>query len=320
MIVVAARAAAILYRVLASRRDPRPILLPANVCVDVPLTVRHAGPTLELVDIEVPALIIDRAECLRRVRAAPERYAGLVFVHPYGADFDPEPFFGELRRASPKLLLIDDRCLCPPDPEASRVAPNADLTLWSTGRRKYLDLGGGGFARLAGSCPYVAQHARFDPQAWLEVAAAARAAVAGRRRFEVTDRDWLDLGPAPCSWQEYRARILEALPRAVERRRLLNAVYAEHIAQEVQLPPAFQQWRFNVVVPEPERLLRSFAEAGLFAGRHYASLGGVFGPEVCRRAEELHASIVNLFNDEHFDEARAREAARLVGDHLRNAT
>ena len=278
MIVAAARASAILHNVLRVRRDPRPILLPANICVDVPLTLLHAGSTLELVDIEEPALTLDRAECLRRVGASPERYGGLVFVHPYGAEVDPEPFFRQLRELSSDLLLVDDRCLCAPDPEARRAAASADLTLWSTGPRKFVDLGCGGFARLAESCRYAESHGTYDPRAREQLEEAVRSAVADRRPFATPVEHWLDLGPPPWPWQEYRARVLQVLPRVSEQRQRLNAIYFERIAAAVQLPAAFQLWRFNISVPAPDRLLRSFLSAGLFAGRHYASLGGGVRP------------------------------------------
>ena len=59
MIVFETRASAILYNLLLSLEDPRPFLLPANVCPIVPLTFRKAGRPFCFVDIGGPDLSLD---------------------------------------------------------------------------------------------------------------------------------------------------------------------------------------------------------------------------------------------------------------------
>jgi hypothetical protein len=285
-IVFEARACSVLHNLLLAREDARPFLLPANVCPVVPQTFRKAGCPFELADIAGPDLAMNEERCLERMARTPGGFAGLLFVRTYGAQGDAAPFFQAAKQLAPDLLVIDDRCLCPPDPDGGSLTPGAGVTLWSTGYAKPVDVGFGGFAHLAEGVPY---HSRLD---------------AGRE-------DWLDLTPPEVSWPAYRAGVLAALPEIAEHKRRLNAIYTESLPPEIQLPARFQGWRFQILVPEPDRLVAALFAAGLFASRHYAPLEEGF-PE----AEALHRRVVNLFNDRAFDEDRARRAVEVVREHL----
>jgi hypothetical protein len=315
---VARRAAALLFRLLRDRRPGR-VILPANVCPVVPAAVRRAGHAIELVDVDEHNLALDLDRALDLVRGDPNSYSALIFVRPYGADFDVAPQLRELRRLAEDLLLVDDRCLCLPRLDAVR-ADVVDACLWSTGPRKPLDLGGGGFADLRPGVRLASDTGDFDPAAsalaeehWRE-RIAARAPVVGDGGGA-----WLDLRPAELDWPEYRARIAAQLPAVAAGKAQLNAIYTAIIPAEAQLAPEYQDWRFNVRVADPDALCAALVSRGLFAGRHYAPLGGVFAGDcdAFPRARRLHAEIVNLFNDRYFDAARAEAAAVVVREHCR---
>lgn len=288
MIVFAARACSILYDLLLSQRDERPFLMPANVCPDVPATFLEAGRAFELVDIAEPTLEMDSGACLDRIGQEPGRYGGVLFVRPYGSERQADPFFRRLKELQPDLLLIDDKCLCRPDCVGAGVSSWADATLFSTGRVKHVDLGYGGFA-------HVRHPLGHSPR---------------------TRGGWLDLQAPRISWEEHRRLTLEELSRADEHKRRLNAVYADLLPPEIRMAPELQGWRFNVRVPDAGGLVERLFSAGLFASRHYASLGESFGQGRFPVAERLHGEVVNLFNDRHFDEERAERAARVVLRHL----
>jgi hypothetical protein len=283
MIVYERRASAILYRVLRGRADRRPFLLPANVCPVVPATFREAGQPFELVDIDLHSLAIDRDETLRRVRAG--NRGGVVFIRPYGSEADPTPFFAELKAAAPDLLVIDDKCLCRPDCDGESISPLADVTLFSSGRAKYADVGGGGFAHLIDAGPY--------------------------DRSSVDAAAWLELGPPERAWDEQRRIVIDAAEAADRQKETLNAIYTRGLPREIQFAPELQRWRFNIRVAAPEKLIESIFAAGLFASRHYPPFEGGY-PAAAR----VHGSIVNLFNDRYFDEARAHRAVDVVLRHL----
>jgi hypothetical protein len=128
------RASGILYNLLRSRPGTRPVLLPANVCPAVVLTVRKAGRDFRLIDIDPEDLGLDRRRCLEIVRARPDACEGVIYVRPYGAmTKDVDDFFQALKRLRPDLLVVDDRCLCDPDCDGADLALDADVTLFSTG-------------------------------------------------------------------------------------------------------------------------------------------------------------------------------------------
>lgn len=311
-----ARACSILYNLLLSRNDDRPFLLPANVCPVVPLTFRKAERPFELVDVSGPDLAIDEARCLERIARDPGSVAGLLFVRTYGALGDAAPFFRAAKELSPDLLVIDDRCLCRPDLDGGSRTPSADVTLWSTGYAKHVDVGFGGFAHLCEGVPYRSSEGAFSAAVLEEVERGVKEALARGVPLEGGREDWLDLAHPEVSWPAYRNGVLAALPEIDEHKRRLNAIYTEILPPEIRLPDRFQGWRFNLLVPAPDRLVERLFEAGLFASRHYASLGGVLGEGRFPEAEALHRRVVNLFNDRSFDEERAHRAAEVVLAHL----
>lgn len=281
MIVLEHRAAVILYNVLRSLADPRPFLLPANVCAVVPETFRAAGQSFEFVDIAEPHLGMSLDQCVSRARE--KDIAGVVHVRTYGNELDPSLFFASLRQVREDVFLIDDKCLCRPDVDGTALSPLADVTLFSTGRVKYADIGYGGFAHLAGSVAY--------------------------RRFDAGPLS-LSSSETPPDWDQYRTSVIEAAIAADVWKRQLNTVYESGIPVAVQLPPALQRWRFSIRVPEPDRLVETIFANGLFASRHYPAMAG------CPVATQLHAEVVNLFNDRHFDTERAQQVTELVSRHL----
>jgi hypothetical protein len=275
MILFERRAAHVLYNLLRARADARPFLLPANACAILPETFAAARQPIDLVDIAEPWLEMDAAACAARLRAAHGGYAGLLFIHPYGSERDATPLFAELKAIQPDLFVVDDKCLCRPDCDGASLSPLADVTLFSTGHTKYADLGEGGFAHAAPSVAY-ARHP-----------------------------------PAPeLPWDEYRRRVAGATRAADAQKDALNAIYERLLPADIRFPAALQRWRFNIHVPEAERLIEDVFASGLFASRHYAPLGDF--PVTAR----VHATIVNLFNDRHFDAERARRISELVLRHV----
>jgi hypothetical protein len=319
MTVFEARAATILYNLLRTRRDRRPFLLPANVCSAVPLAFLRARQPFHLVDIGA-GLALDPERCLALIGRQPGRFGGLLFVHAYGAVGQPEPLFRAAKRLQPDLLVIDDCCLCRPDCDGARRASAADVTLYSTGRAKHTDLGFGGFAHLREDVVYRRHRGRYRPEALARLTRRFESTAPAGRRVQGARGPWLELDAPEMSWRCFRRRVVGAARVSDARKRRLNAIYAEALPAEIQLPSRFQSWRFNVLVPEPDRLVSRLFAANLFASRHYPSLAGVFAPGPFPAAAGLHRLVVNLFNDHHFDERMACRATEVVAAHLADAS
>ncbi|GAB4503847.1 MAG: hypothetical protein Fur0043_08400 [Anaerolineales bacterium] len=311
-LVQAPRASTILYNLLVTRADARPWLLPANICPIVPLTFFKAGVPFELVDISAETLHIDLGQAGGRLKRG--GYGGLLYAHTYAEPSTPNTFFQSIKSRFPDLLLVDDRCLCVPDlePEVEMVA---DVALYSTGYAKMVDLSGGGYAFLQAGVSYRSHRLPFEPRAHEEIEQTYKRALRGEK-FVYQDSPWLQMEADLPDWGEYRRRVITALKDTLAHRAALNAVYAELLPVEVQLPAPYQAWRFNIRVKDRDRILAAIFAAGLFASSHYTSLAGIMGPGNCPVAERLSSEVINLFNDHHFDLQKAEQVCYIILENL----
>jgi len=312
-VVQSPRASAILHTVLKSRLDVRPWLLPANICPIVPITFLKANIDFQLVDISAETLHMDleQAESLMATR----RFGGILYAHTYGESSTPETFFRHIKRLDESNLIVDDRCLCVPDLQAN-PASLADVQLYSTGYAKFVDLGTGGYAFLEERVPNTPVNLLFDAQAEAQLETLYKTAIRNRERFVYEESDWLQTNSTLPSWSDYRMRVADELENSRAQRGKLNAVYESLLPSDVQFPSNFQNWRFNIRVRNKARILNAIFGAGLFASSHYASLAGIMTDGTCPDAEVLHDSVINLFNDHHFDEAKAEKVCEVILQNL----
>lgn len=312
-IVQAPRASAILYSLLVNRVDKSPWLLPANICPIVPITFLKAQVPFQFVDISPHTLQMDLEQAEELIMK--RKLGGLLYAHTYGEASTPNEFFGSVKRISPDLMVIDDRCLCVPD-LAFDPANKADIQLYSTGYAKIVDLNFGGYAFLSETINYQAVHLSFKPQDHEEIEKTYKVAVSRRARFAYQDNDWLETGTAIPTWDEYCRQIKNCLAGSLEHRASLNQVYATRLPEEIQLPAPFQTWRFNIRVRNKQHILDGIFSSGLFASSHYASLAGIMDDGKAPEAEALGGSIVNLFNDHHFSLDQAERLCKIISENL----
>lgn len=305
--ILAPRASAIIYNLLITRADARPWLLPANICPIVPLTFFKARVPFQFVDIGNDLhLDLEQAADLIQTRG----FGGLLYAHTYGEESTPRDFFTRVKHLDPGLLVVDDRCLCIPK-TAADDSP-ADMTLYSTGYAKIAELNFGGYAFIRAGVEYRPVSMPFKPECHDEIEKQYKMALQNRERFVYHDSDWLQIDPPFPAWYDYSQQIEAKKKDALARRAKLNRVYAANLPKEIQLPPAYQTWRFNVRVRDKARILKALFDAGLFASSHYASLAGIMAEGSAPRAAALANEVVNLFNDEHFDEDKARQACAII--------
>ena len=308
-IVQAPRASAILYHLLISQKEKHPWLLPANICSIVPITFLKAYVPFEFVDISAETLHIDleQAEALIRKR----KYGGLLYAHTYGESSTPHEFFASAKSLDPDLLVLDDRCLCIPDLEPD-VDSSADVILYSTGYAKIVELNFGGFAFIKEGVSYQPKYLPFTPQAYDELEKSYKDSVSERIKFVYHDSDWLDTESAFPAWYDYRKQVVSGLTDSLAHRRMLNEIYASRLPVEIQLPEAYQTWRFNIRVKNKKQILDTIFNAGLFASSHYASLAGIMADGHVPQAETLADEVINLFNDLHFTAGQAEQVCEII--------
>ena len=306
------RAATVLYQLLRSRRDERPWLLPSNVCPIVPLTFLKAGASVEWIDIDPETLCMDARELLHRVTQHPDRYAGTLFVHTYGRLQPVKGLIAAMHQVSPESLFIDDRCL--DFPQFHPPTSGADVTLFSSGYAKPVDIGFGGFAYVDETIPYEREQLDFNDEALTTITQRYKEAIAAERPIRNADGDWLDTGVPEISFDDYRSRVEASTVIAKRHRERLRAIYSERIPSRYLISAG--EWRTHIRIPERDRFLRSLFEAGLFAGDHYAPVSTLFGETPAPVASALHAEIVNLFDDRYYSPEQAERSCALLKDHL----
>jgi hypothetical protein len=309
-IVQAPRASAILFNLLKSQNNPSPWLLPANICPIVPITYFKAGVPFEFVDISAETLHMDleqAEECLKR-----GTYGGVLYAHTYGEPSTPVEFFQSVKSKYPDLLLVDDRCLCIPDVEPAQNT-SADMTLYSTGYAKVVELNFGGYAFLRDGTSYQPQYLPFRAKAFEEIEREYKQAIQNRAPFVYTDSDWLQTdADLPAWYDDYRQQIENGLKASLRHRAAINKVYTENLPEKYQLPAKYQTWRFNIRLQNKDQVLKAIFASGTFASSHYASLADVMAAGQCPQAEKLEAEIINLFNDHYFDVHKAEQITAVI--------
>lgn len=312
-IIQAPRASSILYNLLIKREDRRPWLLPANICPIVPITFFKAQIPIEFVDISDATLQMDLEQTKARLEQGD--YGGVLYAHTYGESSSPNAFFKELKGSHPDMLLIDDRCLCVPELEPEPAA-KADVTLYSTGYAKIVELNFGGYAFVRDSLPYERVHLRFNPEDYLKIEKSYKQAIQTRQKIAYQDSDWLETEAVLPSWYDYRQQIQRRLHSSMKQREAIRAVYEPSLPSEIQMPEKYQTWRFNIRVKNKSQVLDAIFERGLFASSHYASLAGIMTDGYAPMAEKLASEVINLFIDHHFTPQMAEKASTIIRETL----
>ena len=87
----------------------------------------------------------------------------------------------------------------------------------------------------------------------------------------------------------------------------LNTIYRAMLPETIQLPDAFQHWRFNILVQNKQEILATLAAEGLVADSIYPAQDAS-----CLVANNLHAYVINLYNDKLFTLEQAERACEII--------
>ncbi len=284
-------------------------LIPVNVCPDVPLTFCLAGVDFEFIDINQHTLLIDEEECLSKLKQNADSYAGIVLVRTYGYLSNTSQFIEECKMLNLSLKIIDDRCLCMP--ERNPKMYSSDMVLYSTGHCKQIDLGGGGLA-------YYNKKESYYPDPHLEYSgtdeeALYKAAFTENRILNPIPKGWLKVDDY-IDYATYMSRIEQEIEKRNNRRNEINAIYRETLPTEIQFPDEYNMWRFNIQVPSnlKDTILNKLFNNNLFASNHYHSANLLFDRKTYPNSDKLFASIINLFNDNHYMIDQAIKTANII--------
>ena len=269
--IVEYRANKILYNFITSNQLQGIAVLPVNICPDVVDTLKCAGMHVRYVDISPDTLCLDEEEVLTVV----DKAQLILYVHTYGIENDPEDCFKRIKEKNSDVVIVDDRCLCVPR-QVERSG--ADVVLFSMGAKKMIDMGLGGLGYVCDKWNYENVH---EPSGLL-----------------------LDLDYAiDKNWYNGQYQI------TMSHKTRLNDIYRKSIPVRIQLPHEYQQWRFNIMVDDKDRVLQAIFEDGLFASGHYMPMERGF-----KEADFLYRHVVNLFNDLYFTEEQAMRTCEIINN------
>ncbi len=305
------RAATVLFNLISSQPADRCYIVPANACPIVLLLVAKARRDFMIVDIDSRLLSIRRDRVLDIVSRQASRPFGLVYIRPYGTDADPSAFFREVRALRPDTLIVDDRCLCAPDFEET-LTPEADAVVFSTGPRKVVDMGFGGFGRIRDDVPYASRTLPLDGPDYPDIEALFRETY----DLSLAESDWLGTNRPVMAWPEYSVEAVRRLGKVRAHKERINRIYDALIPDDAKLPPEFQKWRYNILAPNRTEVLEKIFAAGLFAGSHYQPLSR--DRREFENAYALHEKIINLFNDFHYTDEKAEKTASIIANCLQS--
>lgn len=313
MRIIRNRAQAVLYDFWRSVPARGKVLIPASTCEVVPVTYMKLGMDFELVDIECSTQSMDLELAEQMLQKDPSIQA-LHYVYNYG--YEEKSIGQKLRylREKYSIQVIEDKCLCLPCLHEPRHI-FSDLILFSTGYGKYVDVGGGfGYLNEMWKAYFRWNPIPFSKQALREMKQSIDISREKARPYPMRSArlDWLE---NKCLEDEeaYMQTVLQAVEQMKVHKEKLNAIYSECIPKEVQLPYGFHAWRFQIRTDQSEQICAEIFREGLFASRHYQSLGnGLFSAKDFPRASEERNKIVNLFNDCHYTEEMATRTAKII--------
>jgi hypothetical protein len=308
MTTTANRASAILCHFLRNGKFDNPFLLPANVCPVVPLSFMKAGVDFEFVDID-ETHAMSKELALEKIKSG--KYSGLVFVHAYGRHFDNASFYKEIKERVPDTCIIDDCCLCAPDLSGALPA-NVNMSLFSTGYAKYVELsfGGYGVTELDGmsyACYDYSEEEETKQQIYIKECLRE-----GKTYDLPADYPWLDGSQLQMTQEQYFDVIRNKIPVVRDQKERINKIYREELPQAILWGEDYENWRFMISVDNRDKVLEAIFENDLFAGTNFPSVSWMFKQQHSKRAELEANHILNLFNDHRVNEDFAHKICKVI--------
>jgi|SaaInl8_200m_RNA_FD_contig_123_4506_length_9443_multi_5_in_0_out_1_3 hypothetical protein len=313
------RASAVLHDFLKIKKGKGIFLLPANICPIVPMVFLKLNIKFELVDIENITYSIDLVEVKNKIEKSPNKYAGLLFVNSYGASVKIGMQLKNLKNLNKNFILIHDKCLSYPEYNAEYDI--VDLTLFSTGYGKVVNINYGGYGIIHKKNNDIDRLCNINlsyKEVYLkELEFNYKKSLNTKNIFIYKDSNWLDLRKPKITFKDYTLEIEKKIEKIKNHKNKLNRFYDENINKEFQRGIS-NLWRYNIIVSNPDKVIAKIFQKGLFASQHYSSLTSIFKNETAINAENLEKKVINIFNDLNVDESYSIEIIKIINKYAIN--
>lgn len=319
----------------------RDVLMPVNLCPIAIAGALWAGVRPVLHDVDPGtgnARLADIAAAWR-----PD-CAGLLVVHNFGMPVAADVIAAWASERG--LKVIEDCCNAIGATWRGRsVGSFGDAAIYSFGRGKIADAGGGGAVSVADASDLAAIGEALD--AMPEISGAARAAETAMEAAlrDLRQREGAALSIQRSTYEAYRpfaasqldaagvARVnvaVAASPEGIARRRAMARQWARCLAGSAIVPVATPDgtvpWRFNALVEADRRdpLVGALRAADIPVSTWYPPVAGMFRDEVVATgdypgAQQFFAQVMNLWVDEAVDEQAIEAAAAVIVAQMRGA-
>ncbi len=281
-IITDSRASAVLYRFLINRTDKGKIVLPVNICPIVVDVIKRTGYSVLFVDISEENLCLDMNKTAELLNSD-KSIRGVVINHTYGVEYDFSENVEKIKNWD--VFIIEDKCLCRPVLEANH---NVDLTLFSTGYAKYVEL------NYAGGIGLSKPESSFDIKP---------------HQLLINNNKLIRFNDFNIDFDNYMTDISANLELITLHKKSINQIYTEGLS-DISLDNRFNNWRYNIVVNDKERIISDIFNNNLFVSTHYKPLSDNYQDYVV--AWNLFNKVINLFNDSYFDTNKAQRLVKIV--------
>lgn len=318
MRVTEGRAAYILFNILKSSSAQGRWIIPSNCCSVIPATFFKSETPFEVCDISTDNFCLDLNAVSEKINQQPSAYAGVLFIYTYGAEVNFNDSIVLFKERHPSILFVEDKCLCKPDVETGFNGVS-DAILYSTGYAKYTDMGAGGYAYIVDSVPYERQWLTYQKSDKDELDQKIIDVIKKQQKLasEVFLSNWLSSEHNCMADAEYFTELELATKNTQALKSKINQIYKAALPEECCMPDEFNQWRYNIIVNEPQKLIDAIFDAGLFASRHYKPIDYyiTMPAQPSRISEWLYQHVVNMFNDKYASSSYAEKMCSIVKKH-----
>lgn len=287
-------------------------LLPANICFSVPLTFLSRGRTIDFYDFDILSNTVHAA--LSKYNS---KYTGVLLVNHYGLPHDDDSTSAIKQSTS---LLIVDACLSVPNLKPP-LDSKADLTLFSTGKGKVVELGFGAFGHLTKSLEVREEFSRFGEwksSAYNDLETYWKGVINGTKfdHNTVLTKDWIDEGRQLISSEhDYMHTVNNSIEHILSHKSTINEIYRTEIDPDFHWNPSGNLWRFNLLVDNSKLVMSEIFSKGLFASQHYANTARyIRNIKTLKNADLVENHMINLFNSQNITHSFAQQCAEIIRD------
>lgn len=312
--VTAQRASAILYNFIMSNHISGTVLMPANICECVPATYMKAGMKYIFCDIVLNTWEPDELQIINILKNNSD-ISVLHYNRTYGDSSNHDKFLDRVKNKFPNLIIIDDRCLSLP--KLNETFSCGDLVLYSTGETKPVNIGYGAFGYVASGYQYRLfplngdynlNNQLFDKS--IKHCHQFHTAV----DCQVMLSNWMN--PAMVPGDNYFEMVVKELRNISYHKKEINDIYRLNqkiVDLSTRFPDYMQEWRFNILVANQQECMDGLFSNGLFASKHYMSLGnGYFDSVLTPNCDWLESHVINLFNDNKYTSEMAVRTTEIL--------